>query len=300
MAHRVGSELTQECRAQGNALFSMLDVATRSLGYQAARTNEVESPGCRAGWRIALDSSHANAIARRLGTDGIGRRSLAKAAGSWAIAGLVTLPGVGRAVAARQGKESDHPAIVALGTVLIDAAAELRVSVDEITVQSLQAHEWPDGCLGLDLPGQACTEAITPGYRIVLGPPAGNSTYRTDQHGTIQRETAGDVQEAIHVRYEISGGIAGIRDVFEVDTADLPEVETEELRRLIEAADFWSLPERIDDGGQIVDGLDHTVVVTEGSRQHTVSLISSLGSAESHYPSFLALLGWLRGRMESG
>jgi hypothetical protein len=239
-----------------------------------------------------MDRSSSNAITRMLGTPGIGRRTLAKAVGGGAMAGLITLPGFARAVA-RQGAASDHPAIVALSAAIEDAAASLDTPVTEIAVQSLEAVDWPDSCLGLAIEGEGCAEVITPGYRIVLGPPASGVVYRGDQHGTIRREATEDEPGSLNVRYEVTGGIAGIHDVFEVDTANLTDGEAAELRRLIAEADFWNLAEQIDDGQQIDDGFWFHVSVTEGSRQHTVSLIDTLGPTDSRYPRFWALLRWL-------
>lgn len=57
------------------------------------------------------------------------------------------------------------------------------VAVDEQT--------WPDGCLGLSREGEACTQALVPGWRVRLeAEVAGgilNFTYRTDETGNVLR-----------------------------------------------------------------------------------------------------------------
>ena len=246
-----------------------------------------------------MDTLLFTAITSLRGTEGVSRRALAQVLGGGAVAGLVTLPGFGRAVAARQGVERDHPVIVALSAVLQDAAAMMDMPVTEIAVQRLEAMDWPDACLGLATEGEVCAEVITPGYRVVIGPPGDGVVYRTDQHGTIQREPAGDEQEMLHVRYEVTGGVAGIHDVFEIDVADLPDDEATVLRRLIAEADVWRLPAQLDDGVGIDDGFAYHLTVSAESRQHTVSLINTLGPADSHYPRVWDLLRWLDARMKT-
>jgi hypothetical protein len=59
-------------------------------------------------------------------------------------------------------------------------AQQLGVDFSLITVRKIAATNWPDSCLGLTLPGQACQIATIPGYRVVLA--VNDATYevRTD------------------------------------------------------------------------------------------------------------------------
>ena len=51
----------------------------------------------------------------------------------------------------------------------IQATAEtLSIPEDQVIVRSVSAETWPNGCLGLPEPGEACTEALVDGYRIRL------------------------------------------------------------------------------------------------------------------------------------
>lgn len=52
-----------------------------------------------------------------------------------------------------------------------------------ITVQSIDAVDFPDACLGVPIPNAMCAQVITPGYQIVLS--AGGQTYevRADLSG---------------------------------------------------------------------------------------------------------------------
>ncbi|MCH7523388.1 MAG: hypothetical protein IH920_06425 [Chloroflexi bacterium] len=42
----------------------------------------------------------------------------------------------------------------------------LDIPQDQVVLRSKERHTWPDGCLGLPEPGEACTEALVEGYRI--------------------------------------------------------------------------------------------------------------------------------------
>lgn len=68
-----------------------------------------------------------------------------------------------------------------------------------ITVVSVEAMTWPDGCLGLDYGNEACTEALVEGFRVELG--LGDATYeaRTDAAGAVTRWAPGT---EILVRFE--------------------------------------------------------------------------------------------------
>lgn len=57
----------------------------------------------------------------------------------------------------------------------------------DITVVSVEAVQWPDGCLGCPKKGEMCTEAIVPGYRIVLLLAGREYEFRTDQSKTVRR-----------------------------------------------------------------------------------------------------------------
>lgn len=58
------------------------------------------------------------------------------------------------------------------------AAAEI-VAVEEV--------EWPDGCLGLPAEDELCTEAVVPGYRVLLATGDAEYVYRTDAEVTTVR-----------------------------------------------------------------------------------------------------------------
>ena len=65
-----------------------------------------------------------------------------------------------------------------LGPVGDRAAIEVR-SVEELT--------WPNGCLGLGRAGEACTEALVPGFRVELELANASYEVRTDRSGDLVR-----------------------------------------------------------------------------------------------------------------
>ena len=236
---------------------------------------------------------------RQSASDGIGRRAVAKALGT-ATAGLVAGSGWS-ATASRAAVRGarNHPAVVALTAVLDDAATQLNVPVEEIAVQRLEAQEWPDGCLGLAGAGEVCTEAIVPGYQIVLQTADEEIRYRTDQQGNFRREPAEMSQDALQVHLERTGGIAGRRDDLDLNAADLADAEASELRRLIEEADFWNLPEELDEGLTVTDGYEYRVTVSEGDDSHTVAIYGIASLSHTANEGFWRLVSWLEERIGS-
>ncbi len=197
--------------------------------------------------------------------------------------------------------DARHPAIVALTAVLADAANLLRVPSAEIAVAYLEAQDWPDSCLGLAGPDEGCADVITPGYRIVLGSPGDGFVYRTDQQGNIRREPTGPSETGrLHVHFARTGGIGGFRNEVELDTDTLPPDEAQELKRLVEQAGFWNLPEQIDNGQPVADGFSYVIRASIGRRNRTVTTYDGSKNGSGQYPGFPELLAWLGGRVPFG
>lgn len=67
----------------------------------------------------------------------------------------------------------------------LQALAEaLGVSVDQLTLTSTEAVEWPDGCLGVGQPDMSCLAAIVPGFRVVFDYQGTAYEVRTNEDGT--------------------------------------------------------------------------------------------------------------------
>ncbi len=62
-------------------------------------------------------------------------------------------------------------------------ADELGLSPDEVTIVSAEPAEFSDGCLGLGRPDEACLQAITPGWVVMLSVDGQKYEAHTDQTG---------------------------------------------------------------------------------------------------------------------
>lgn len=93
----------------------------------------------------------------------------------------------------------------------INALSEnLGAPVDQIKLVSTEAVEWPDGCLGIEEEGLACTQVITPGFRVILESNGRQVEYRTNEDGTQIRPAT------IAMTWKREGGIAGFCDYMTV------------------------------------------------------------------------------------
>ena len=68
-----------------------------------------------------------------------------------------------------------------------DLAERLNIDPSVITVVSVEAVDWPDGCLGVQTPGVMCTMVITPGYRVILEANGKQYEYHTNASGDAVR-----------------------------------------------------------------------------------------------------------------
>lgn len=66
-----------------------------------------------------------------------------------------------------------------------DLARRLRVGVEEVTLVSTEAVEWPDASLGNPQPGMVYAQVITPGYKIILSAERQEYEYHSDQERVI-------------------------------------------------------------------------------------------------------------------
>jgi hypothetical protein len=76
------------------------------------------------------------------------------------------------------------PAVVAAIAFL---AEDLDEDPGSIVVVGFEATEWPDACLGLAGPDEACAQGLTPGWRVELRADGTSHVVRTDQVGATIR-----------------------------------------------------------------------------------------------------------------
>jgi len=71
--------------------------------------------------------------------------------------------------------------------VINDAVKRTSKTVAALKILEAQLQEWSDGCLGLGKADEICTQAITPGYQVIVTDGLSNWTYRTDDLGNTVR-----------------------------------------------------------------------------------------------------------------
>jgi len=89
------------------------------------------------------------------------------------------------------------PAISAAITAL---SGTLNLPPGQITVVSAEAVEWPDGCLGVQKLGVMCTQAIVPGYKIILEANGEQYEFHTDEDGSVVVQVAKEVFESLEAQ----------------------------------------------------------------------------------------------------
>jgi hypothetical protein len=62
-------------------------------------------------------------------------------------------------------------------------ADELGVDIGLVTVVEVTEEDWPNGCLGLGGPDEACTMAFVSGYKIIFNVMGEEYEVRTDLNG---------------------------------------------------------------------------------------------------------------------
>jgi hypothetical protein len=77
------------------------------------------------------------------------------------------------------------PAVMA--AVIADLTVRAGVDASGATVVQSEAVEWPDGALGCPEPGVMYTQALTPGYQVVLSLGGEEYDYRVADEGQVIR-----------------------------------------------------------------------------------------------------------------
>jgi hypothetical protein len=89
-------------------------------------------------------------------------------------------------------------------------AAQLNLDPLDIAVISVEAVQWPDSCLGIHLPGQACAMHVVDGYKVVLEVEDQMYEYRTNADGSM-------AVPALALTWHREGGVAGFCDDLVID-----------------------------------------------------------------------------------
>jgi len=70
-------------------------------------------------------------------------------------------------------------------TAKADLAQRLSISASQVNVLEVQEVTWPDGSLGCPQPGNTYTQALIPGYRILLESNGNTSEYHTNLRDSV-------------------------------------------------------------------------------------------------------------------
>ncbi len=78
--------------------------------------------------------------------------------------------------------------------------------------------------------------------------------------------------KAKHIKFERTGGFAGIRFAADFELSDLPGDQARQILGLLKDMNFDKLPEHILGSQQVADGFQYSITVTAEKGQHTVTM----------------------------
>ena len=81
----------------------------------------------------------------------------------------------------------DYPDVVR--AAIAQAATDLGIAPDQLTIIAVEARDWPDSSLGCPQPGRAYSQIVTPGYRLVVRANGQQYEYHTNRTTMIVRCT---------------------------------------------------------------------------------------------------------------
>jgi hypothetical protein len=96
------------------------------------------------------------------------------------------------------------------------------------------------------------------------------------------------MDEVKHVKFERTGGFAGIRLAAEFDLDDLPADQAKQIREILDDTNFEGLPERILGSRAMPDGFTYAITASAGKRRH--SLLTDDGSLPEKLAPLIDLL----------
>jgi hypothetical protein len=91
----------------------------------------------------------------------------------------------------------------------------------------------------------------------------------------------------LHITLKRSGGFGGIRTTVSLDISKLAPAKGAEIRRLIDGADFFKLPQTIHTRRPQPDRLHYELTIEDDQQVHTVSI-----SEEALSPELKSLIAW--------
>ncbi len=83
------------------------------------------------------------------------------------------------------GQQPDPNVNPVVQIAVADLAKKLQIGVEKIHISSVEATTWPDGSLGCPKQGVMYTQALTPGFNLVLEAEGKSYPYHTDENETV-------------------------------------------------------------------------------------------------------------------
>ena len=77
--------------------------------------------------------------------------------------------------------------------------------------------------------------------------------------------------KAERIKFERTGGFAGIRFAADFALDDLPEEQAHQIHELLDDMDFDELPEKLQGSQQAADGFQYSITVITEKREQTVT-----------------------------
>lgn len=95
----------------------------------------------------------------------------------------------GRVIRLENRTAANLPAALA-DAVLQAASRQSRLPISSLRIVKAERRTWPDGCLGLGGPGVLCTQALVPGWQVVVAVGEERLVYRTGESGRVRLDRA--------------------------------------------------------------------------------------------------------------
>lgn len=77
--------------------------------------------------------------------------------------------------------------------------------------------------------------------------------------------------EAKRIKFERTGGFAGIRFAADIELDEMPKDQAQQILELLDDMDFDELPEQILGSQQVADGFSYSITVITEKREQTVT-----------------------------
>ena len=81
--------------------------------------------------------------------------------------------------------DTDEGEALAIEAAFAEVEAMGGPPASEFGAPEVRAVDWPNACLGVDTPGIACAQVITPGYIVLLDAGHGPITFHADTNGNV-------------------------------------------------------------------------------------------------------------------